>query len=85
MAVVFCRLLSPVFMKYLLNWGIFPGSRDGKVGGFSDGKCPNDIGIVCNTPIGFLAFFPALDVIARNPCFWLSFAAEACLRGSDHT
>jgi hypothetical protein len=46
MAVVFCRLLSPVFMKYLLNWGIFPGSRAGKVGGFSDGKCPNDIGIV---------------------------------------
>ena len=31
------------------------------------------------------AFLPALDVIARNPCFWVSFGAEACLRGSDHT
>ena len=46
MEVVFCRLLSPVFMKYLLNWGIFPGSRAGKVGVISYGKCPNDIGIV---------------------------------------
>lgn len=34
------------FMKYLLNWGIFPGSRAGKVSVISDGKCPNDIGIV---------------------------------------
>ena len=53
--------------------------------GFSDGKCPNDIGIVCNTPIGFLAFFPALDVIARTPCFWVSFEAEAYLWEADHT
>ena len=30
------------------------------MGGFSDGKCPNDIGIVCNTPIGFFAFFLAV-------------------------